>query len=300
MTLDTLALRVVCEVDLRGSFSAAAETLGYTQSAVSRQVAAAERAVGSALFVRGARGVVPTESGRVVVRHGIEVLARLEALDRELGGIDAGVAGRVVLGAFPIAGAALVPRALAALRVGHPSLEVELRESSSPTQLRRLRAGRLDVALIAVGADLPVYDLEGLRATTIVESGRLRVAVPTAHRFTDGRTVRVQDLAREVWVVAPGPVDGPQFGAWPTLGDPVLGHRASEWTTRLGLVAAGLGVALVPDLAGPALPSGTALVDVVDPGFTGRSVVALHEPQARAGVAETVDALVVAASAGWS
>ena len=99
----TLAgLRVVQEVAARGSFTAAADALGYTQSAVSRQVAAMERAAGARLFERLARGVRPTSAGKVLLRHGGQLLERVDAATLELGGLRDRLEGRLAVGAYPL------------------------------------------------------------------------------------------------------------------------------------------------------------------------------------------------------
>ena len=118
--LTLTGLRVVREVAFRGSFTAAAESLGYTQSAVSRQVAAMEAAAGAPLFRRGARGVELTDEGGVIVRHAVAALDQLTAARRELGGMREPAAGTLRVGAFPTAVAALLPRAIAAFAVPHP------------------------------------------------------------------------------------------------------------------------------------------------------------------------------------
>src|SRR5687767_8801872 len=138
-------LRVLGAVTEAGSFSAAAAALGYTQSAVSRQVAALEAAAGRRLFERRHDGVRLTPAGgRLLARAGA-MLAELDAARRELDGLAA-AAGPVRLGAFASAGAALVPAALSALARTDPQVEVTLREGTTPSLVRALRAGAIDLA----------------------------------------------------------------------------------------------------------------------------------------------------------
>lgn len=169
-------LRVVQEVARQGSFTGAADVLGYTQSAVSRQVAAMEDAAGAPLFERLPRGVRATGAGRVLLRHARAVLDRVDAADLELGGLKDRLEGWLAIGAFPSALGVLVPRALARLREAHPGVVVSLREGTTPAHLRRLRGGRLELAVIGTGPALP-YDLDGLRSDVLLEGGLL-VAVP--------------------------------------------------------------------------------------------------------------------------
>jgi DNA-binding transcriptional LysR family regulator len=285
--LTVTALRVVHAVVGTGSFTAAADLLGYTQSAVSRQVAAAESAAGAPLFVRGARGVAPTPAGALVARRAAVVLAELDAVGTDLAALDHPLGGRVVLGAFPTATWALAPRTVALARERHSGLTVELHEASTPAQLRALRAGRLDVAVIGVGADLPAYDLDGLRRDHLVD-GRSLVAVPAGHRLAGRDQVPVAELAGEPWVVGKGLRGDPQFGAWPTLPRPRIAYEVREWPARLGLVAAGLGVTTLPELAAPGVPAGVATVRVDDPAWLGRAAVAVTRAERPA----TVDAVV--------
>ncbi|MFD4638185.1 LysR family transcriptional regulator [Lentzea sp. NPDC058436] len=267
----TLAgLRVVVEVARRGSFTAAADALGYTQSAISRQVGVMEAAVGSPLFERWARGVRPTAACEALLGHARQVVAHLEAAELEIAGLRDRIAGRLAVGAYPTAAASLVPQAIARVKEKHPALTVRLGEAGSPVLLRRLRAGRIEVAVIAVGDGLPDYDLAGLRTESVPVGRGLGVAVANGHPFAGQAEVDVRDLADQVWVVGAGKDGDPQFGAWPTLSAPHVGHEARTWQTRLGLVAAGLGVSVLPGLAADVVPRGVTWVPVRDPGLTER------------------------------
>ncbi|MEW2164743.1 LysR family transcriptional regulator [Streptomyces sp. NPDC007084] len=287
----TLAgLRVIHQVAASGSFTRAAETLGYTQSAVSRQVAAMEAAAGGPVFERGHRGVALTPAGQVLVRRATEILADLAATELELAGLRDRLAGRLAVGSYPTAAMALVPRAMAQVTSGHPGLAVVLEEASTPALLRRLRTGRLDVAVIGVGHGLPDYDLGELRQAALLR-GELLVVVPDTHRFADQDRVTVADLAHEQWIVGDGAAGEPQFGAWPTLTDPRIAHTARGWPTRLGLVAAGLGLTVLPDLALPALPAGVRAVAVTDGHWPGRATVVVTRPRPSAQAEAMVTAL---------
>ncbi|MGI5227686.1 LysR family transcriptional regulator [Actinoallomurus sp. CA-142502] len=272
--LTIAGLRVVREIALSGSFTAAARLLGYSQPAISRQVAAMEAAAGHPLFVREPRGVRVSAAGAVVVEHAGRVLASVDALQQDLVSLGDRLAGRVKVGAFPAATAVLVPRALARLRVEHPGLDVRLSEGSTPTLLRQLRAGRVGVAVIGVGAGLPDYELDDFRHE-VVFSGHLCVAVPSGHRLARADVVPVRDLAGEAWIAGEDSTGDPQFRAWPTLTDPVIAHAVKGWPARLGLVAAGLGVCLVPEVAALSIPAGVTTIRVDDPNWLGRVTVAV-------------------------
>ena len=159
-----VALRVFREVAERGTLTSAAAALGYTQSAVSRQVASLERAAGAPLLERRHDGVRPTTAGHVVLRHAATVLDQIDAAARELAGLPA-EAGTIRLGWFTSAGASLLPRALAALRRSHPAITVITREGSTPALVRALRAGSVDLALLASAPPFRPPDAESPRWT---------------------------------------------------------------------------------------------------------------------------------------
>ncbi|MFD2473622.1 LysR family transcriptional regulator [Amycolatopsis silviterrae] len=283
-------LRVVQAVADLGSFTAAADALGYTQSAVSRQVAAIEAAAGVPLFVRGARGVAPSPAGALLARRAARALTEIDAVGTDLARLHDHLAGRVVIAAFPAAAAVLIPRTLARLREEHPGLLVEFGEASSPTQLRQLRAHRVDIAVLGVGPGLPDYDFEGLFRDLLLD-GRLLLAVPANHRFADRGSVPVAELSDENWIVGKGLRDDPQFGAWPTLERPRIAYATREWPSRLGFVAAGLGIAVLPELAAASVPSGVRTVHVDDPAWLGRATVAVTARDRSPEVTAAVEAL---------
>lgn len=270
-------LRVCREIARLGSFTAAARSLGYSQPAVSRQVSAVEAAVGHRLFVREVRGVSITPAGSLLVAHAARIIGGVATLHHDLGSLGDRLAGRVAIGAFPAAMSVLVPQAIARLAVDHPGLVVALTEASTPSVLRDLGDRRLDVAVIGVGAGLPTYDLAGL-VSRQVYAGDLCVAVAQDHRLAGWATVPVRELTDEGWVAGIGSAGDPQFAAWPTLTDPVVRFRVRGWPARLGLVAAGLGVCLLPELASRSVPSGVTTIRVDDPNWLGRHTLAVTRP----------------------
>jgi DNA-binding transcriptional LysR family regulator len=284
-------LRVLLAVADAGSFTLAADTLGYTQSAVSKQMNTLEKAAGVALFERTARGVALTEAGRVLAARAIRIIDELEATSREIAGLDAAVTGRVALGGFPTASMVLVPRAIAVLRSQHPGLAVEFQEASTPAQLGRLRAGRLDVAIVATGAGLDDYDLSGLRTESLV-TGPLVVAVPESHPFARRRRVQVAELEDQDWIVGEGARGEPQFGAWPTLVTPRVTFAVRGWPARFGFVQAGLGITTMPAAAVASAPASIRTVHVDDPSWRGRhSSVATRSDRSEA-VSVVVEAIM--------
>ncbi|MEV0261638.1 LysR family transcriptional regulator [Streptomyces sp. NPDC050617] len=285
-----VGLRVVREVAATGSFSEAAASLGYTQSAVSRQVKVVESAVGAALFERKARGVTPTEAGVAFARHAADVLSSLDAAVREVGALRRHVTGRVTFGAIPAAAASLVPRALARLAAEHPRLTVDFVEDSTPGLLRRLRSNRLDIAVVGVCAGPQEHDLDGLRQETLLEDD-LRVALPRRHPLATRSLVRADELRHENWIVESTADGSPSYGAWPTLVQPAIAHQARAWSTRLGMVAAGLGVCLLPGMAVPSAPADVRVVRVEDRHWQGRATLAVTKEQRSAETGAAVAAL---------
>ncbi|WP_409179505.1 LysR family transcriptional regulator [Amycolatopsis sp. VS8301801F10] len=260
--LTLTGLRVVVEVARTGSFSAAAHRLGYTQSAVSRQIAASERATGTALFERHARGIRPTTAGEVLIRHAGRVLESVSAAGKELAGLRDRLAGRISVGGFPAASAVLLPRAVSRLLRAHPGVEVQLAESAIPAQLQSLRRGRLDVAVAVTGDGVPEYDFAGLRRTELRSGIGYGVAVAEAHPFAGRSWVEPDELAEQQWIVGAG--GAPEFGTWPGIAGPSIAFAVRAWPTRLGLVAAGLGISLVPGFAADSLPADVRWIPVRD------------------------------------
>lgn len=289
--LSVTGLRVVLAVAGAGSITGAAEHLGYTQSAVSRQVAVAESVVGTPLFERHARGVRATAAGEVLVRHAREILGGLAAAHQELAGLRDQLAGRLTVGAYPTAAAALVPRAVARLLGAHPGLEVRISEASTPAQLRALRRRRLEVAVLATGDGLPDYDLDGLDMRELRSGRPAGIAVATAHRLAARTWVEPRDLVAESWIVGAGADGGPQFGAWPGLDQPRIAFAVRDWPTRLGLVAAGLGITVLPGLAADSVPVGVRWIPVRDGSGLRRSTWAVTRPDPGAAANALVQAL---------
>ena len=145
--LDVRRMKVLREVAAQGSFSAAAEALNFTQSAVSQHVAALERETGTQLVERLSRGVRLTEAGAVLVEHADAIIARLESAEDDLAAIAGLRGGSLKLVCFQSAGATVVPRAVAAFHERHPDVELSMREAEPEEAARMLKAGEVDLAL---------------------------------------------------------------------------------------------------------------------------------------------------------
>lgn len=271
--LSTVWLRVFLEVAQEESFTVAARTLGWTQSAVSRQISSLETALGgSPLFDRLPRGVRLTEAGRILVPYARAVAGALRGAGDELAALRAGTGGRLRFGAFATADAALVPQALAAFRAGRPGVRVTREEGFTAGLLDRLTAGHLDLAVVSTTGRTPLdpYDLHHLL------DEMLYVAVPADHPLAAHRgPVRLGRLADADWISGGPRPEGTLLDAALRQGfRPRVAHVVAEWTAKQGYVAAGLGVTLVPALAAASVRPDVALVPVLDEGGPARAVYA--------------------------
>jgi len=256
-TVNLAWLEVFREVALRGSLTAAGQALGYTQSAVSRQVSALEKATGAHLFDRLPRGVQLTEEGRCLLAHAEAVLERMRAAQQALEALRDLDAGRLRVGAFDSADAALVPRALAAFRAAHPKVSLSVVEGITTVQLGRLQNGEIDVAVVSAyphqTLDTGQLDLHHLL------DDPLMVALPAGHRLARGKALRLAELASEGWIEGFPDSSETLVEACLRAGfRPRIDFDVREWTAKQGFVAAGLGLALVPLLV-----AGTTRPDIV-------------------------------------
>jgi DNA-binding transcriptional LysR family regulator len=288
-------LRVLREVAQSGSFSAAAHSLGYTQSAISRQVAALEAVAGRRLFDRGRHGVTLTPAGTRLLASAVRVLDELDGALRELAGEQTAV-GPVRLGAFATAAAGLVPEALASLPRG---LKVTLREGTTPALTRALRAGTLDLAILARTPPFRPPDSESpaLELTTLSER-ELVIGVPASHPFASTQAIDVQQLAGQVWVASRSDASASLLGVWPGLAErPDIRYVVRDWLVKLQIVAAGLAITTLAPIMLGALPDGVKVVAVRGEPQETRRIVLARRPGPLDGPAVRVaDALVAAAS----
>ncbi|MGW2100549.1 LysR family transcriptional regulator [Streptomyces olivaceoviridis] len=257
------APRVLRAVAERGTSTAAAASLGCTRSAVSRRIAALERAAGAELLERRRDGVRLTAAGRVVMRRATVVLDEIGATARESSGLP-GQPGTVRLGWFPSAGAVLLPRALTALRRTGPGLRGVGREGGTPALVRALRAGSLDLAPLASAPPFRPPDAESppLVVRPLTERA-LCLAVPVGHPPARGDFVDVADLRGRRWIAGSSSGEDRLTGVWPGLDErPEIAHTARDWLAELHLVAAGCGLTTVPAALAAAAPPGVRVLPV--------------------------------------
>jgi molybdate transport repressor ModE-like protein len=289
-------LRVLREVAQSGSFSAAARVLGYTQSAVSRQVAALEAVAGRPLFERRRDGVALTPAGARLLARAVRVLDELDAALRDVAVPDA-AAGPVRLGTFATAGAGLVPGALAALP---RDLVVSVREGTTPALTRGLRAGTLDLAVLAQMPPFRPPDVEApaLELTTLAER-ELVIGVGAGHPLAGRRAVEARELAGQVWVASRSEAGESLLGVWPGLAERAdVRYVVRDWWAKLALVAAGLAITTLAPVALGVLPDGVRAVAVRGEPQELRRLVLARVPGPLDGrVSAVADALAGAAGA---
>jgi DNA-binding transcriptional LysR family regulator len=255
--VDITLLKVFREVARRGSFTAAAQTLGYTQSAVSRQISTLETELGATLFDRLARGVRLTEEGRCLLPHAEAVTDRLGVALGDLRALRDLTSGRLRVGAFATAEAELVPQAIAAFRAAHPRVAVSLADGLVRAHVARLHAGELDVAIVASATP---QILDGLDLHHLMDDSMF-VATHPRHRMAGRDEVCLGDLAEEDWIAGSSRPEETLIS--PALASgfrPSITYAVEGWIPKLGMVAAGLGITLVPSLAAGAARPDIALV----------------------------------------
>src|SRR3954471_24427149 len=249
--LDVRRLKVLREVAARGSFSAAAEALSFTQSAISQHVAALERETGTKLVERSPRGVRLTDAGRALVAHADAILARIDAAEEELAAIKGLRGGRLRLACFQSAGATLVPRAVAEFHERHPDVDLGMIEAEPEDAREPLRSGEIDLALIYDFESLPDTLDDDLELTPLIDDP-YDVIVPSGHRLAKRRGVKLADFADEPWVASTSLCGCRRITerACQEAGfEPRIAFEADETMAAQSLVAAGVGVTLLPRLA---------------------------------------------------
>ena len=284
-----------------GSFSAAGRELGCTQPAVSQQMKALESSVGTPLLVRTGREMRLTQAGEALVRHAAGIIAGLTAAEEEVAAIAGLRAGRVRLVSFPSGSSALVPTALAALRAAHPGTRVSLEEAEPPNSVELLREGDCDVALAfryegAAGAE----EWDDLVVRPLL-TDRLVALVPDGHRLARAESagpVAIGELARESWIAGCPRCRGQLVEVCEGAGfTPRIDFATDDYPAVVGLVGAGLGVAVLPQLAVESVrPRGVRTV-TLEPAVR-REIVALSLPDLAQvpAVAATLDELARAAA----
>jgi len=254
--IDTAGLRVMRAIAEAGSFTAAAHALGYSQPAISQMVRRLEDRTGTVLVERVGRSVRLTEAGQVLARHAGPVLAALDAAEEEVAAIAGLRSGRVRLMAFPSASATLVPRALALVKRTYPGVSITFTEAEPPESLAALRAGTCDLAVAFTynGTDLGrgEQDVDGFEVTPLIDDD-VRLVVPRDHPLAEaggrGLVADLSALTDETWIAGCPRCRGHLLQVCRDAGfAPDVAYETEDYVAVMGLIAEGLGIALVPDL----------------------------------------------------
>ncbi len=244
--IDPRRLLTFGEVARRGSFSRAGEALALTQPAVSQQVAALERQLGTRLLDRGPGGPTPTEAGALLLAHADAIAGRLAQADAPIAELVADARASLRVGAFPSALGSVLPAAIARLRARQPELEIEAREGSAQENGAAVAAGELHVAVCFQDRQLPAHEPEGTERRELGEEPMLAM-VAADHPLAGRRSIPLAALAEETWT-APSR-DHLVHRACVAAGfEPRIAFISRDPLTIGELVAGGLAVTLAPQL----------------------------------------------------
>ena len=228
-------------------FTRAALRLNIAQPPLSQQIRALEAELGVQLFERTRRSVALTDAGQALLARSRELLSVTQGLPQELQRVARGEVGVLRIGFSSTLPLTKVLRDVVAdHRRTHPDVALNLREMHSQLQFDGLRRGELDVGLVRYNERAP----EGIELR-VLRRDPLRLVVPAAHRFARRRSVSIADCRDEAFIGFPGDAG---TGTGPLLKrlcaqagfEPRIAQEAREATTQIGLVAAGLGIAVLP------------------------------------------------------
>ena len=296
--LDSRRLGVLVEVARRGSFSAAAAELGYTQPAVSRQIAMLEAEVGTVLVRRVPLGAVLTDAGRLLVARAEAILARLADAEAELRALAGLEGGTLRFATFPSAAASVVPLAVARFRERYPEIELNIAMAEPDDSVPRLRAGEFDLAL---SHDRMLNSSSGLELVHLFEDP-MYVAMPVTHRLRHARSLSLSDFADEPWMLATTQScpDARLFlrSCHEAGFEPQIAFQNDDYSAILGFVAAGVGVAVIPDMVCRGAREDVAIREL-DPAPPSRPIMAVLPAGYRSPAASAMVAVLSEVGEEW-
>ena len=300
--LDVKRLKILREVALQGSFSAAADVLYLSQSAVSQQIATLEKEAGMKLLDRTREGPKLTDAGRVLFSHAEAAIARLDEAERELAAIAGLEGGELRLGSFPSASATVLTEAVSAFHGRYPKVRLSVADAEPEESLPRLRGGELDLVLTFDYLSVPHIEERDLERTLVLTES-MYVALPGDHELASLDVVPLAALAESEWLCGtrPSSCGDAVVRACRDAGfEPHIGFESDDYHVMQGFISAGLGVTLLPELALPTLRK-ELVVRVTDPPAPERRVwAATRAVGARSPATEAMLAILVEVGASFT
>jgi DNA-binding transcriptional LysR family regulator len=251
--LDPRLLATFREVAVRGSFSAAADALGFTQPAISQHISRLEKALDTRLLERDARSVRPTLAGETLLRGADAVLEQLRRLESDVRSAAGMARPALRVGAFQTTAAGLLPGAVADLRSRHPDVLVDLTIIEPGPGVERISAGTLDVTMVIESALSPLPVVDGIEYVHVFEDPMM-VALPIGHRLAGRTSIELGDLAEEPWLLTEigGTCEDTSIvlrACHDTGFMPDIRFQSEDYAALQGMAAVGVGIALIPLLA---------------------------------------------------
>jgi DNA-binding transcriptional LysR family regulator len=251
--IDVRRLRVLQELDRQQTVTAAAAALHLSPSAVSQQLGLLAQEVGCPIIERDGRNVRLTTAARVLLDHATELFARLESLAADLQHHQSGEVGVVRVSCFQTAASAIVVPTAAELAVKRPRLEIHIVQMDAPQSFEEVASGRIDISVsVEYVHSPPNTDPRFTRVPLIHDE--FRALLPADHRHASRKSLSLGDLSDETWIgnLQGSPCHFVTTAACASAGfSPKVRHQVDDWAIIIDMVAAGMGVALIPTLARP-------------------------------------------------